>query len=435
VNDNLWGFRVIDATGKVRELSREGADADLFYAMSPNLGLLGIVSTIIFECEDAFNITGQEAITSIADCAIDLFGEGTTEKPSLERFLRDAEYARLTWWPQRGAERVQVWQAQRIPPQPGFRPRRYEEFTAHADPAEVFASLIYTILGNLDDLSLARPQIERVFARTEQLLEAVPALEKLGRFGEALAKFFSVGTEHGVDAAIDILKPFAGLIEREIPVIFPKLLDIFVKPDSEKSGDEKNEPQSFRDYSWQGLPMDNEADDQLMGTGFTEIWLPLPRTQQVMELLRSYFTEPQDAHESYQRTGLYAWELYAAKPTPFWISASHSTGEDEWKEGVFRIDPYWFEANPGDPSMTFYPQFWDLLRRNRIPFRLHWAKYQPVDARGDRHWVDFFRDLYPRWDDFLSLRSERDPTDIFLTSYWRERFGLWDTTASPSGAP
>jgi hypothetical protein len=430
VNDNLWGFRVIDATGTVHELSREDVDPDPFYAMSPNLGLLGVVSTIIFECEDEFNISGQEAITTIEECAIDLFGPGT-ERPSLEQFLKDAEYARLTWWPQRGAERVQVWQAQRIPPQPGFLPRRYEEFTGHPDISEVFASLIYTILGNLDNLSLARPQIQRVFDRMQQLLDALPALEKLGRVGEALAKFISVAGEHGVDAAIDVLKPFAGLIEREMPVIFPKLLDVFVKLDSEKAGDEKDEPQSFRDYSWQGLPMDNEADDQFLPTGFTEIWLPLGRTQEVMELLQGYFAEPKDDHESYRRTGLYAWELYAAKPTPFWMSASHSTGEDEWKDGVFRIDPYWFAANPGDPAETFYPQFWELLRTHEIPFRLHWAKYQPVDDSGDRYWVDYFRALFPRWEDFLGLRAERDPADIFLTSYWRERFGLPEKATLP----
>ena len=435
VNDNIWGFRVIDGLGHVYEVSREDADPDLFYAMSPNLGLLGVVSTIIFQCEDAFNITGQEAITTVEDCAIDLFGSGTVGRPSLEEFLRDAEYARLEWWPQRGAERVQVWQAQRIRPQLGFRPHRFEEFAAHAGTSEVLVSIIYTVLGNLDDLSHARPQIERCFERVQLLLDDLPALEKLGRVGELLAKFLSIGAKHGVDAAIDVIRPFAGLIEHEIPAIFPRLLDIFVKLDSQKPGDEKNEPQSFRDYSWQGLPMDNEADDALLPTGFTEIWLPLPRAQQVMQLLRSYFDEPADDHESYQRTGLYGWELYTAKATPFWMNASHSTGEDEWKDGVFRIDPYWFAANPGDPSETFFPQFWELLRKNDVPFRLHWGKYQPVYEPGDRRWVDLFRSRYPRWDEFLRLRASRDPAESFLTSYWRERFGLWQTPPSAQGAP
>jgi D-arabinono-1,4-lactone oxidase len=291
--------------------------------------------------------------------------------------------------------------------------------------AQALLSILYTILGNLDDLSHARPQIERTFDRVEHLLEHLPALEKLGRAGRALAKFLSVGAEHGVEAAIDVLRPFTGLIEREIPAMFPKLLGSFVKLDSEKPGVEKNEPQSFQDYSWCGLPMDNEADDKLLPTAFTELWVPLPRTQQAMQLLQSYFTGPRDDGESYRRTGIYAWELYAAKPSPFWLSASHSTRKDEWKDGAFRIDPYWFAANHGDPSKTFFPQFWQLLRKERVPFRLHWGKYQPSYDRGDRTWVDFFKAQYPRWEAFLGLRAERDPTDIFLTSYWRDRFGLW----------
>lgn len=429
VNDNLWGFRVIDGRGDVHELSRDDADPDLFYAMSPNMGLLGVVSTITLQCVDAFNISGQEAVTTVDGCAIDLFGAGTEERPSLERFLRDAEYARVEWWPQRGVERVLVWQAQRIRPQLGFQPDRYKEFTAHPDTAETFISILYTVIGNLDDLRQARAQIERTFARVERLLDLIPALRKLGRLGDLLAEFVSRGAEHGVDAAIEVLRPVASLIEREIPKIFPKLLDLFIPLDSDKPGVEKGEPQSFRDYGWQGLPMDNQADDELLPTEFTEIWVPLSRTQQAMQLLRSYFTEPTDDRESYRRTGLYAWELYAAMPTPLWMNASHSSGDDEWRDGVFRIDPYWFAANPGDPSETFWPQFWELLRDNDIPFRLHWGKYQPAASPGERGWVDYFKARYPRWDDFLALRAQRDPNNIFLTDYWRDRFGLWDAPA------
>jgi D-arabinono-1,4-lactone oxidase len=93
---------------------------------------------------------------------------------------------------------------------------------------------------------------------------------------------------------------------------------------------------------------------------------------------------------------------------------------------VLRIDPYWFGGNAADPTADFYPRLWNLLRDGGVPFRLHWGKFQPVYARGDRHWVDFFRSQYPRWDDFLALRAERDPDGVFLTDYWRDRFGLWD---------
>jgi Membrane dipeptidase (Peptidase family M19) len=433
VNDNLWGFRVIDGTGAVHELTREDPDPEPFYAMAPNLGLLGVVSTITFQCEATFNIDGQEATTTVEACAVDLFGSGTEQRPSLEQFLRDTEYARLEWWPQRGAERVLVWQARRIAPEPDFRAVPYQEFAAHPDVSETFISILYAVFGNLDDLSKARPQVKRAFARVETLLELTPLLQRLGWLGKALAEFVSHGAQFGVDAALEVLKPVAHLIEREIPAIYPKLLGMFIPLDAGKKGAHKGEPQRFHDYAWHGLPMDNAADDELVPTEFTEIWLPLPRTQEAMRLLESYFSSPRDAHESYRRTGLYAWELYSAKATRFWLSPSYSTGDDEWKDGAFRIDPYWFAGNPGDPAETFYPQLWQLLRHSGIPFRLHWGKFQPAYGDGDRSWTDFFRAQYPRWDDFLRLRAARDPNNIFLTGYWRDRFGLWAEPA-PSAA-
>jgi hypothetical protein len=93
---------------------------------------------------------------------------------------------------------------------------------------------------------------------------------------------------------------------------------------------------------------------------------------------------------------------------------------------VLRVDPYWFADNAENPAETFYARLWELLRDNGIPFRLHWGKFQPVYEQGDRSWVEFFRAQYPRWDDFLGPRAERHPNNIFLTDYWRDRFGLWD---------
>ena len=113
-------------------------------------------------------------------------------------------------------------------------------------------------------------------------------------------------------------------------------------------------------------------------------------------------------------------------------SPSYTTGGDEWAEGAFRIDSYWYEGSPEEPTTSFYPQFWELFKNLGVPFRLHWGKFQPAIAAGDRTWPDFFRSQYPRWDDFLALRERRDPNNIFLTSYWRDRFGLWD---APAPAP
>ena len=47
--------------------------------------------------------------------------------------------------------------------------------------------------------------------------------------------------------------------------------------------------------------------------------------------------------------------------------------------------------------------------------------------------VDFLAAQYPRWGDFLRLREQRDPHNVFLTDYWRDRFGLWDAARVGAG--
>ncbi|HEV3052692.1 MAG TPA: D-arabinono-1,4-lactone oxidase [Longimicrobium sp.] len=425
VNANLYGFRVIDGTGAVTEVTRDDTDPDkqaLFHSLAPSMGVMGIVSKVILECVPSFNITGQEAVSTIDGAAIDLFGAGTPARPSLEAFLRDAEYARLTWWPQRGAERVQVWQAQQIRPQIGFIPRRYEEFTNQPEQAEAFIYVFYTFLGNLQDLNRVKPQLEQGW---DALTEILRTILESGGVPVLVAKGIEGLLNLAFEAAFPLLNAVAPQFQSYIPQIFRAVIDKFIPLDTTKQGMEKGTPQVFDDWSWQGLPMDNQAADNQIPTEFTEIWVPLGRTSQVMNLLKDYFAAPAGEDESYARTGTYGWELYTAMPTPFWMSASHTDGADEWKDGAFRVDIYWWAENPGDPALTFYPQYWKLFRDAGIPFRLHWAKFQPVIPEGDPEgWTAFFRAQYPKWDAFMELRRRRDPNNVFLTDYWRERFGL-----------
>ena len=129
--------------------------------------------------------------------------------------------------------------------------------------------------------------------------------------------------------------------------------------------------------------MDNQADDELVPTEFTETWVPLPRTREVMQLLNTYFTEPREDAEAYRRTGTYAWELYSAMPSPFWLSPAHSSGDDEWKDGVFRVDPYWFADNADDPTEDFFPQPVAAAARERRPVPPHWGGV-PAGLRARR---------------------------------------------------
>ncbi|HEX3174465.1 MAG TPA: D-arabinono-1,4-lactone oxidase [Solirubrobacterales bacterium] len=433
-NRNLWGFRLVDGRGEVHEVTRDDADPDLFYAMCPNLGLLGVVSAIVFECVDAFDIEGREATTTVETCAVDLFGDGVPGRPSLTDFLRDTDFSRLEWWPQRDADRVLTWQAKRIEPKPGFEPKPYTQFGDDPETQQRLFGILFTVIGNLDDLSAAKDKLEDDFDQLQGVL-ALLGEKDLGELGELLGRALAAAIEFGVDAAITVLEPAAPLIRRELPDIFPRLVDLFVTLDADKDGDERGKPQAFRDWGWHGLPMDNQASDVLMPTEFTEAWVPLSRCGEAMRLLRDYFAAPADAAEALDRTGTYAWELYAVMPERFWLNAAYSSGEDEWCDGALRIDPYWFAENAADPAQALFAGLWSLLREAEIPFRLHWGKFQPAYSAGDRSWVDFFRAQYPRWDDFLRLRAERDPNNIFLSDYWRDRFGLWDELApQPLGA-
>jgi D-arabinono-1,4-lactone oxidase len=411
-NRNLHGFRLIDGRGEVHELTRDDPE---FFAMAPNLGVLGVVSAITFECTDLFAIEGSEVVTSIRDCPADLFGAGADGRPSLEQFLRDVPFARLEWWPQRGAERVVTWQASRIPVPPDFRPNRYKRFGSSPEATQQVIAIVFTILGNLDDLSQAAPKLEDNFDQLQRVIEALPFALELGVAGPLIAEFLRRAVQSGVGDAIAALEPLAPILRDAAPDFVPKLIDTFIPT---------GKPQSFSDFGWSGLPMDNGVDDAMLPTAFTEPWMPVSRAREVMGLLEDYFSVPRD--QAYRRTGTYAWELYSAMPSSFWLSPAYSAGDDEWRDGVFRVDPYWFADNAGSPAELLYPGFWALLREAGIPFRLHWGKFQPIYGRGDREWVDFFRSQYPRWDDFLALRARRDPNNIFLTGYWRDRFGLWD---------
>jgi D-arabinono-1,4-lactone oxidase len=183
--------------------------------------------------------------------------------------------------------------------------------------------------------------------------------------------------------------------------LYPKIVDI-LEP---LSGKEKGKV--FMDYMWRSLPMDNAADDVLMGTEFTEIWIPIKYTSQVMQLLKQQFEE-----KGFEASGFYATELYTGIKSEMWLGPSYKTD-------TFRVDLFWFINNPGNPAAKdgYYSQFWELLRKNNIPFRLHWGKFLP--EYNYKEWTEYFREQYPRWDDFMKLRAERDPENIFLTHYWR----------------
>jgi hypothetical protein len=348
--EHIIAIRLIDGRGVVHELTEAGTP-EMFYAAGVSLGLLGIITSVKFRCVEKFNIAGQEAITTYEDCEIDLFGPGRFGKPSLQAFLTETPYARLMWWPQDGVERVALWQAHAIDPTEDFHPKPYQEFPrifSSTLPAQAAGCAIYTLIGRWPD-------------RLKGILKAInyPA------------------------------------------VVLPRILNVFVPQDGEKG------PQEFRDSWWHGLPMDNQVSGKLFPTEFTEIWIPISRTEEVMRDMKNHYRE-----KGLEATGSFACEVYAARGSKFWLSPSF--GED-----AVRINLFWFGYNKGNPK-EYYRQFWELLKE--FNFRVHWGKHLPDDPAGA--WAQYLSQRYPRWKDFMGLREEMDPHQIFVTDYWRRHLGI-----------
>lgn len=90
---------------------------------------------------------------------------------------------------------------------------------------------------------------------------------------------------------------------------------------------------------------------------------------------------------------------------------------------------FWYTANDGAPNGKgeYYDQFWKLFIDAGIPFRLHWGKFVPDNDFN--YWAAYYRANLPKMEDFLTLREQRDPNDVFLTDYWKLRwYGELDYT-------
>lgn len=406
--DNIVAFRVIDGRGEATWI--EQGDP-LFDAMRVSVGLLGIVVCVRMKLAPMFDIYGQELTVRIDDpaCPIDLIGPGDAARPSMEQFLQQTPYSRVLWWPQKGAERLVIWQAVR---QNAARPSTmmpvpYEEFTPDLGGwlEQLLGYVFYTLLGN------------RGFGQT------VPKLIRgYARFVHCVARMWAKGL--GRPLAVLLASAVAGLVAvllllpmllfilapGLLALLFPAALNVF-QPIS-KPG----QPTLFQDYYWRSLCMDNTADDILMGTEFTEIWVPISRTEEAMKRMDAMFRE-----RGTRATGWYSTEVYGSTASSAWLSPAYSDGQDEWKDGVARFDVFWFRGNAGEPQAAdgFFRQYWDLFRDAGIPFRFHWGKFVP--SYDFPQWANHYRRALPRLEEFLAARAERDPHDVFFTRYWRER--------------
>lgn len=400
--DNVIAFRVVDGLGQASWI--EQGDPG-FGAMLTACGLMGIVTRLRLQLVPMYNIAGTETTYSTgADCPIDLFGPGSPSRPSLQQYLAQTPYSRLTWWPQKGCERVQVWQAERAPfSNQDLVP--YQQFTPDllGQAKQFMASIFFVLLGNTNlftILKLLMTKVVRLYSNLVFMWRGHGVGTGPARAAGPAVLAAAVGGIAGV-----VLGIVPGTMQRLFSTVLP-LFNPLTKPGGQTT---------FSDWYWRSLPMDNTADDVFLGTEFVEIWLPIQYTQQVMGLLQGMFDAKGNA-----ATGWFALEVYAAKPSAGWINPSYSDGTDLYKDGVSRFDVYWYRDNAGTPDSAhgFFRQYWEMLRAAGIPFRFHWGKFTPRYDFAD--WAGFYRQQLPRFQDFLDLRQQRDPDGVFLTKYWRE---------------
>ncbi|MFT3766705.1 MAG: FAD-binding protein [Minicystis sp.] len=457
---NLIRFTFIDGTGKLWDVSRDDPDPvkrDMFFAAGVSMGLLGVISRVWLRVGPTFNIYGTQTTTETSKAGIDLFGKGTGD-PSLVEFFRNTPYTRLMWWPQHGLDRMSVWQAARMAPRPGFKPQPYEEMGRAPRIEALAGSLFYTFIGNLGDVSVVPDKLVNWYKHLEGTLADSPninacppvrlANQRQGKIevGDVVAKLvepMAKGIEKLIAEKPEAARRLAELAPQGLaaapqekmglPLWLAKLITDGIKaflektlstPEAQKIADVLNEYMPWlityvlevfitegTQYFWEtwrcGLPMDNQMDDQLWDTVFTELWIPVEKSAEVMSALATFYAAGGDAEKAYPRTGSFSCEIYAATESPFWMSPSYGGP-------MIRIDVFWFGLNAGSPDEVFYPQFWELLAP--FGYRPHWGKHLGPAQ-------NYLGNL-PKRNDFLSLRARLDPKGIFLTDYWTAALGI-----------
>lgn len=292
-------IEVVDGTGELRKFVRTDDENDEFYGAAVSMGLLGVITSVTFQCEPDFNITGREITNRYGDGEHDLFSEGPAGgKPTLRDFFKTAPYGRCMLWPQKHIEKIVIWQAERLTGEPSKPfPKRYNEFAA--------------ILGSTLPVNAAVGILMRVL---KGLNPPGPA-SVFGRLVNSL-----------------LLKP-----------VYYLLANAFLVSGIKGA-------QTFRENWGDGLPMDNRVDYTWTPTEFSEMWVPVDQTQAVMRAIRDHYRA-----NDLSKVGTYCVEIYGTPSNDYWLSPAY-------KQDVVKFDMFWFQKNKGDPAEVFYPQFWELLR-------------------------------------------------------------------------
>ena len=378
----IQSIRLIDGTGKVNTYSRSNNPDNPFFAVLVSLGLLGIITEITLQCVPAFEIRGREDITDVSCSPYQFTSLVNDGRPGLQEFLTKTEYARILWWPYSTLHRVVTWQAKSVT----FQPTATENSVTPTKTYQPYQPPFPKIAG------LTLPS-QFIASSAFQLIATWPNW------------FYDLTGNPSNEAStlnLDKLKP---VIEWIFPYIYPVLTDQFFPLNSPH-----HPPQEFYDLWLGSLPMDKvEFSNRLFDLEYTELWFPIDKAQQVISVLNQFYTA-----DGYAATGYYCVEIMAGKQTSSWMSPAYRCDS-------IRVNIKLFRNSAREPR-NFFAQFWDLFAENNLPFRLHWSFDLPDPA--SRAGVNYLKNQYPKWNDFMQLRKEMDPDDLFLTDYWKSQLGI-----------
>ena len=169
----------------------------------------------------------------------------------------------------------------------------------------------------------------------------------------------------------------------------------------------------FCDYWYIALPNDDLAPvDSLMKVNFMEMWFPIDYANDMIRTLKEkVYTDP-------KKSGSIATELYASRESPFWLSMAY--GRD-----VVRLDKLRYSYDIGSPS-DYYKYFWEAFMSVK-GMRFHWGKWMPENGQTFDNVtfnLAFLKNAYPNLGEWLLLREEMDPDQIFVSDHWRSIFEI-----------
>jgi hypothetical protein len=195
------------------------------------------------------------------------------------------------------------------------------------------------------------------------------------------------------------------VMEKVFPYAYPVLADLYFPCDTPAKP-----MRTFWDHWLGSLPMDQvEYSSDLFNLVYSEMWVPANMATTTVNTLQNYYDE-----KGYSATGFYTVEILAAKQSNFWLSPAY--GGD-----AVRFNILYFKKAVVNPE-SYFEQFWQLLNENKINFRPHWGKNLPPP--NSTTGPAYLQSQYPKWSNFLALRKQMDPNNIFLNSYWKAQLGI-----------